>query len=246
MPTSSKINHRLLSALRDMFGTFCLELFEHKRTIVNTDQNVDHIAIHKAVKARIKMYQDDEKNTLSRRDVDDVIYIMCAMADEIFLNMEWNGKEYWENNMLEQEFFNTQFAGESIFQKLEELLNENEPVSLEKAEIYLKALSLGFKGKYRGLDCEQKEINAIREKLYYFIGGIDKSIFASEYRIFQREYTFTIPTMHRQMMPDASIINYVIVFFIFMFLVISSVVWVFETRDIGYLLREICTITMRE
>jgi type VI secretion system protein ImpK len=229
-----------------MFGTFCQQLFEHRESISNAGHNVDHVAIYKSIKAYIKMCQNDEKNTLSHRDVDEVIYIMCAMADEIFLNMEWSGKEYWETNMLEQDFFGTQFAGESIFQRLEELLSEKEPVSIEKAEIYLKALSLGFKGKYRELDCEQKEIDAIREKLYYFIGSIDKSVFASEYRIFQREYTFTIPTMHRQMMPDTSIINYIISFFIFMFLVISSVVWAFETRDIERLLREICTITIQE
>jgi type VI secretion system protein ImpK len=229
-----------------MFDTFCLELFRHQQIINDTDKNVDHVAIHKGIKTSIKMHQNDEKNTLSRRDVDDVIYIMCAMADETFLNMKWSGKEYWETNMLEQDFFGTQFAGESFFQKLDELLGKTEPVSIEKAEIYLKALSLGFKGKYRGLDSEQKEINAIREKLHYFIGSIDKSIFASEYRIFQREYTFTIPTMHRQMMPDTSIINYINAFFIFMFLVISSVVWVFETKEIRCLLKEVCVTTMQE
>ncbi|MDR2157845.1 MAG: hypothetical protein LBO02_00820, partial [Holosporaceae bacterium] len=59
-------------------------------------------------------------------------------------------------------------------------------------------------------------------------------------------YTYTIPTIHRKLLPDAAVINYVCSFFVFMFLVVSSVVWMFETKDIKRLLEDISKIALRE
>ena len=65
------------------------------------------------------------------------------------------------------------------------------------------------------------------------------------HRMFSKDYIYTLPTINRQFLPDASIVNYVYAFVIFMFLVVSSVVWLVETRDLYEILQEISDIALR-
>jgi type VI secretion system protein ImpK len=234
------------SFLDEIFGTFCLQLADAQRSIKRNLVDADYKTLHKTMSSFLKVSLESERSLSFAGSAKEVVYVMAAIADEFFLNMEWNGKQYWEENMLEQRHFGSQIAGEKIFSRIDGLLLEHEPLSTEKAEIYLKALALGFKGKYRCADDEQLGLNHYRNKLFEFIQRADKSIFLIGNRLFQKEYTYTIPSIHRKLLPDASIINYVCAFFMFMFLVISSIVWIFETKDIKRLLIEISAIALRE
>ncbi|MDR1375371.1 MAG: DotU family type IV/VI secretion system protein [Holosporaceae bacterium] len=236
---------RNISNLVELFGEFCITIFTNQNSVRQKKIDVDYAAMHKSISSLIKFTLENEELSFGE-DLKDVVYVIAALADEIFLNMDWEGKQYWEENMLEYRYFGTQIAGDEIFKKINRLLLENEALSREKAEIYLEALALGFMGKYRGLADEQSEFNAHRNRLFEFLQKSDKSMFLIGHRLFQKEYTHTIPTIHRKLLPDASIINYISAFFIFMFLVISSVVWIFETKDIRRLLTEISTIALRE
>jgi type VI secretion system protein ImpK len=230
----------------EMFGTFCLKVFDCKKKVEEDPTEVNHKDLHKTIGSFLRISLENEDNLSSAEGTRELIYAMAAIADEIFLCMEWAGKKYWEENMLEQLYFGTQIAGEEIFNRINKLMVEKKTVAIEMAEIYLRALSLGFKGKYRGSDNEQAEINAHRNRLFEFIEKNDKSIFMVGHRLFQKEYTYTIPTIHRKLLPDTAIINYICAFFLFMFLTISSVVWIFETRDIRQLLAEISNVALRE
>jgi type VI secretion system protein ImpK len=230
------------NVFNETFGTFCLQLFDGKKSAADSD--ADYKTLHKSLSFTIKASLESEKNSPFVEDAKDVVYAMAVLADEIFLSVDWSGKQYWEENMLERLYFGSQIAGERIFDKINEFTLKSE--SVEKAEIYLKLLSLGFKGRYRGSDDEESEINAYKDKLYKFIEKRDKSVFLIGHRLFQKEYSYTIPTIHRKFLPDGAIISYVCSFFVFMFLVISSAVWVFETRDIKRLLNEISHIALRE
>ena len=86
-----------------------------------------------------------------------------------------------------------------------------------------------------------------RRKLFDFITKRDReAIITAEYRIFQKEYTFTMPTVRRKLLPDGAIVTYLSIFFLFMFLSISTMVWLIETRDLHRLLNEISDIALRE
>lgn len=203
--------------------------------------------IHHSISMIIKAFLDSDKATTFSKNTKEVIYAMTAIADEIFLNMDWKGKKYWEENMLETKFFNTQVAGDEIFNRINQLVSEADPLGTEKAEIYLNMLSLGFKGRFRGTDEEITEINIYRRKLFEFITKHDKeAISVAEYRIFQKEYTFTMPTVRRKLLPDGAIVTYLSVFFLFMFLSVSTMVWLFETRDLNRLLHDVSEIALRE
>ncbi|MDR0581047.1 MAG: DotU family type IV/VI secretion system protein [Holosporaceae bacterium] len=240
MPNVSDVN------LEEMFGNFCVKVFNAKKEVENNKATIDYKALHKSMSSILKASLQKEGNLSAEVDVREIVYVMAAIVDEVFLNIEWPGKEYWEENMLEQQYFETQIAGEKIFNQIDELIMKKESLSVGKAETYLKTLVLGFKGKYRGCEDEQLEIDLYREKLFEFIQRNDKSIFFIGNRLFQKEYTYTIPTIHRKLLPDAAIINYVCAFFVFMFTVISSVVWLFETKDMRLLLTDISQIALRE
>jgi type IV/VI secretion system ImpK/VasF family protein len=233
------------SSLSEMFGTFCVTIFDNQRNIGKKETEMDPVTLNKSIGSFLKISLENEESLCFGGDFKEVIYLMTTLADEIFLNMEWSGKQYWEENMLEYRYFGTQTAGDEIFNRINELL-ASKGSSVEKAEIYLKALGLGFKGRYRDMEDEQTRINVYRGYLFDFIQKNGKSMFVIGRRFFLKEYGHTIPTIHRKLLPDNSIVNYVCAFFIFMFLTISSVVWMFETKDMRRLLAEISVIATRE
>ncbi len=77
-------------------------------------------------------------------------YVMVAVADEVLLGLEWSKHDEWAKRPLEaEEPFGTHVAGDRIFDDLEGILELNEPVTNELLTVYLAALSLGFRGRYR-------------------------------------------------------------------------------------------------
>ena len=80
----------------------------------------------------------------------DAEYVMAAVADDIFLNMEWEGQDSWDSYLLEYRLFGTRLAGEVIFDRADRLLDEGDAANPELATVYLFAMALGFQGKFRG------------------------------------------------------------------------------------------------
>lgn len=249
------------SDIRKMFGEFCCRVFAYRDEVSSPvklgapaslveeveQQQDDFRTIHHSISMLLKAFLDSEQATTFNKSRKEVIYAMTAIADEVFLNMDWNGKQYWEENMLEIKFFNTQVAGDEIFNRINQLVSETEPLGTEKAEIYLDMLSLGFKGRFRGTEEENTEINMYRRKLFEFITKHDKEAIAvAEYRIFQKEYTFTMPTVRRKLLPDGAVVTYLSCFFLFMFLSVSTMVWLIETRDLNRLLHDVSEVALRE
>ena len=106
----------LAQILREMFGNFCVAIFNAQENIKETKENVDFHAIYRSMSSFIKIAMENEKHTIAHYS--EVVYIMVALADDIFLNSEWEGKQFWEDNILEQKFFNTQIAGDEIFNRI--------------------------------------------------------------------------------------------------------------------------------
>ncbi len=96
-------------------------------------------------------------------------YVMVALADEIFLNIEWEGKHAWNFNLLEERFYTSHVAGEVFFGRCDALIVAmRDALKVELAKIYLMALCLGFQGKYRGAD-SQGDLLRYRQSLYQYI-----------------------------------------------------------------------------
>lgn len=90
-------------------------------------------------------------------------YIMAVLADELMLNAVWAGTPVWR--LLEQELFQTHASGEIFFQRLDRLLASPVLSSRELAMVFFQALSLDFRGKYRGND-PHNSLERYRRQLY--------------------------------------------------------------------------------
>ena len=117
-------------------------------------------------------------------------YIMAALADEIFLHLEWEGRAAWGANLLETKLFGTHVAGERIFQRIEQLINERDAAHREIQVVYLLALSLGFEGKYRGGSGE--ELGRLKSGLYELVFPRQPSITRGERQLFPQPYMHTL------------------------------------------------------
>jgi type VI secretion system protein ImpL len=73
---------------------------------------------------------------------------MAAVADDVFVQLDWAGADDWMMHPLELDQFGSRCAGQRIFERIDALLSGNPPHARELAGIYLAALALGFKGMY--------------------------------------------------------------------------------------------------
>lgn len=99
-------------------------------------------------------------------------YVMAALADEIFLYLDWPGREDWRSHLLEFKLFQSYRAGEEVFRRIEALLRTRDPADSELAKIYLMALALGFRGALRGAEGAAR-IDTYRRELYTFLTNRD-------------------------------------------------------------------------
>ncbi len=95
-------------------------------------------------------------------------YVMAAFADEVFIHMDWEGQRTWTSNLLESTLFHSHVAGELFFQKLDRLLQNRDPADKSLAAVYLTALSLGFRGKYHGVN-DRGRLRGYRQDLFGFV-----------------------------------------------------------------------------
>jgi len=93
-------------------------------------------------------------------------FVMASLADEIFLNENWQGRSGWM--LLESRLFQSHAAGEEFFERLDLLLKRRDPVYADLAAVYFCALSLGFQGRYRDND-PQDRLGYYKRELFALI-----------------------------------------------------------------------------
>lgn len=128
-------------------------------------------------------------------------YVMVALADEIFLNTEWEGRRFWVSNLLESKIFRTHVAGELFFQRLERLLVDRDPVYRDLAAVYLMALSLGFRGRFRGQD-DRGQLERYRRRLFHFVFRREPELESETRKVFPETYYHTLRDETKRRLPN--------------------------------------------
>lgn len=218
-----------------LFDNFVSELVECKKIAVKTNAvSVDNDTEN--IKKRLTNYIIDQSSILKQgagdfvlSNLEEVIYIMVALADECFLNLEWCGNHEWNKKLLEDDFFKMHSAGDNIFKKIDAILERKNFFLLDLAKIYLKMLSLGFLGKYRGSKSTY-EIDLYKEKLYTFI--LNSSNFSLGRRFFERSYNFTLSGLPKVYLPNEYLFDYIAYTLFAIILVGTSVFWF---QEVDYL-----------
>jgi type VI secretion system protein ImpK len=167
-------------------------------------------------------------------------FIMVALADEVFLNLDWTGKPYWEANLLEQRLYDSHSAGQVFFEKLDALLQNKDPVRIDLAVLYLNALGLGFRGKYRHFD-DEGALKSYRNRLFIFINRREPYLFQQKIHLFPDAYSHTLEGSVAKEL--SSFRNWYFVFagIALVYLLTSYIIWYSATADIGRIVNKIIT-----
>jgi type VI secretion system protein ImpK len=171
-----------------------------------------------------KMYEvKAAASSFSHEILDQMLYIMAAYADETFLCLiEWSGKDYWSDRLMELRLFRSQVAGQEIFRRIDRLLARQDYGTEELAAVYLMMLALGFKGQYLR---EPGSIEIYRRKLFDRLLLTNPDLRWDGRRIFPEAYRHTVTEGAPVKMPEPKKWWGVIAAIIGAWLVVSTIAW---------------------
>jgi type VI secretion system protein ImpK len=162
----------------------------------------------------------------------DAQYAMAALADEIFLTLDWPGREVWRGRLLEYELFGTYTAGETLFERVDRLLKDRDPSDGELAAVYLLALALGFRGKFRDVD-DGGQIEYYRRQLFAFLFQGRPDLEREDRRLFPEAYANTLTRDEGERLPYIRRWLWLMAGIVAVFLLASVVVWQVVTADLA-------------
>lgn len=76
-------------------------------------------------------------------------YALVSWIDEVLVDAPWDGSDWWNNNVLEVELFNTRLANEQFYVRS---LQASALPTRDALEVFYVCVVLGFRGLYRDPD----------------------------------------------------------------------------------------------
>ena len=174
----------------------------------------------------------------------DAQYVMAVLADEVFINLDWEGKRAWTSTLLEEELFQSHLAGEMFFKKLDLLLQNNDPADKSLAAIYLSALSLGFRGKYQGLN-DHGKLRRYREELYEFVFRQPQDLKNDSKTAFPDSYVQNLRVEKRKKLTNPRVWLAVLGFVVVTYLAVSHGLWMKLTSRLEHANQKITEVEKR-
>jgi type VI secretion system protein ImpK len=146
---------KTLGAVKDLQG-LCTDLFLIVIRMREAEDLGDPASLRKLIGYFLGLF---EKNCKALRIPDDSIndtkYALVALIDETVLSTASACREYWFSRPLQLDLFGDNIAGEEFFNKLQKMLLSIE-TKKDVLEIYYICLSLGFEGKYKLFNAEER------------------------------------------------------------------------------------------
>lgn len=171
-------------------------------------------------------------DSFSKNYYDEAQFVMVALGDEVFLNLDWPGRHYWETNLLELRLYNSHSAGQVFFERLDLLLQNKDSVRIDLGILYLSALALGFQGKYRHFD-DAGALASYRKRLFAFINRREPYLFHQKIHLFPDAYAHTLEGNTIKELPTFRNWFFILTGVIFIYLMVSYIVWYAATVDIS-------------
>lgn len=193
------------SLLLDQFGAFYRKIIELKQRLgrlaapEEEGEAAEAPTDPAAIAAELRTHLESRALAVMRRGGPvaarfhaEAQYIMAGLADEIFLHLvAWPGREAWRHHLLEEQLFGSHIAGEKFFHNLDALLDGDDPAQTELATLYLLALALGFRGKYRDRDDEGR-LDDYRQRLFALIAQRPCALGSAPGPLFPEPYAYTL------------------------------------------------------
>lgn len=166
-------------------------------------------------------------------------YAMAALADETFLHaLAGDGRGASHGALLEQRLFKSQIAGERFYETVDRILLQRDKSYTELAAVYLLALHLGFRGRYRG-SADNGRIQAYLSQLFEFIFGRAPDLALSNRRLMDQPYAYTLAERTANRLPATRRWRRAILVVVLVQLAISQLIWVSQTDDLGRAARQV-------
>ena len=159
-------------------------------------------------------------------------YVMVALADEIFLHTEWEGRKVWVSHLLETKIFGTHVAGELFFERLNRLLRDRDPVYRDLGAVYLMALSLGFQGKFRGGD-DRGALADYRRQLFTFVFRQEPDLKNESRHLFPETYCHTLREEEKKRLPNPRAWLFLLGFVVLAYVLLTHGLWLKLTVPLG-------------
>lgn len=150
-------------------------------------------------------------------------FLKAALADEVLLNTEWAGRTYWRHVLIEATLFKSSFAGERVFDDLDQLLREREASRRNLGRLYLYLLSLGFQGRYRGQP--QDKIAEYRRELFQFVYQRPADLQGRDRALSEQAYASTLAHLTAGRLPRFNRLGLIAVIGFLVLLGISELLW---------------------
>lgn len=239
---------KALSAYFSVKPSFDPKVDEESEVIANTDGNIVYsvenksnevegmiVSIQRKLISSIENVFDmiSSKSKLGQKRIEEAKYIMTILADEIFINMRWEGSKFWRFSLLEKQLFQTEVSGERFFQLLDFSISDANSAKDEIIFLYLMALSLGFKGKYRDAEKGEDYLIWYKDKLYALLHKKPSRLFyPGRACLIENCYVHTISEENKSFIPDTRFWTWVITGIIILYMIISYSVWFGITDDV--------------
>ncbi|MFB6286105.1 MAG: DotU family type IV/VI secretion system protein [Candidatus Bipolaricaulia bacterium] len=167
-------------------------------------------------------------------------YAMVALTDEVFLNVEWSGRDYWYDHLLESRQFDSQNAGVRVFDIIDRLLQEQSS-EVEVATVYLYILTLGFEGQYRDTQ-DASALADYRKRLHQYVKRRDPQKLDPSRPLSSSAYRHTLDRGETQLLPNLRWWVGSLIATGVLYLVVSTTLWWWYTDDLPDLAREVLRI----
>ena len=171
-------------------------------------------------------------------------YVLAAFADEVFIHLDWEGKRPWRSNLLESALFQSHVAGELFFDKLEQLLKDRDPGDRTLGAVYLTALSLGFRGKYRG-ENDHGLLRKYRQELFAFVFREEPDLMNESKVAFPEAYVQTLRKEKKRKLANPRVWLGVLALVVVGYLVASHLIWLSLTSRLEQVNQQIVEIENR-
>jgi type VI secretion system protein ImpK len=226
--------------LVDRFAEFWDEVVRQKRQITSTT-GAEISSPWQVLRGILERQAEAAKKAESAARYSQAQYVMAVFADEVFLGMVWPGRQSWDANPLEMALFGTREGRDAVFDRIEALLGQGAQADPDLAKVYLFALSLGLRGRYRGGE-ETVHLDTYRKELYRAVYGVEPGNLPGAGRLFPQAYLSTRSRGDVEKLPQ--VVPWVIGFLVVFagFLVASHLVWMDATAGLQSVVEKILAL----
>lgn len=146
---------KTLGGAKDLQG-LCTDLFLIVIRMREAEDLGDPASLRKLIGYYLDLFEKNCKAIgIGQESLREAKYALVALIDETVLSVPGICRDYWFTRPLQLDLFGDNIAGEEFYNKLQKMMKDTEK-NKDVLEIYYICLSLGFEGRYKLYNAEER------------------------------------------------------------------------------------------